>query len=309
MIMIKHTVCTIFTGVYDISVWMDDASFSCRSSSAGFLQKLSSPTMKKISTRSVSIVGYILLAIQMILLYKEGQHDDSCPVPNIVKHICTSCQAYESIQSCYQSTCCRYKSCRDKDNKKYPKGTAFYEDVTSKSDSFVKSWDKAQEIINKYDGIRKLTSKRHISFEYFCCISCDEMHIIDEYVYEIHDWSKEYHIEFENVTAWIVGERDVAIQIQMTQESQRIFDEWIFEFESNLTRYLRKKLNNEKYVLPFTKNTPGHSTLANVYLDEFPIDKVLKEINDAISAADWNIDPMILSMPCYSSHEDFKCID
>ena len=55
-----------------------------------------------------------------------------------------------------------------------------------------------------------------------------------------------------------------------------------------------------EWISPFNKNTPGHSTLANVYLDTFPIDHVIKEINENIKYNDWNNDIMTLYKSCYS---------
>jgi len=141
----------------------------------------------------------------------------------------------------------------------------------------------AGQIMKTFDPHCKTESgtRLHISFDYMCCYTDEEMKIIK------HVWSSTTWPAF-NVTfgkpAWRIdgdGPDHFSIIVLLDEESNARMVEWADEVEAAI------EAAGVKVHIPRSKQEPFHSTLGVVNGSTFPMEQALASINQIVPEGTW----------------------
>lgn len=170
----------------------------------------------------------------------------------------------------------------------------------------------------KYGPIKKISNGAHISFEYFCCLSTEELLIADRFLKDIYDGWIPHKITFNpEIQLWPRKNSNEAVMfvIEPDYESQVMLFEWVREFECKFLQYLKYEFNYDiKYQLPFQRATVYHSSLLWVDPRKYDAETALKHVNEEIGKL-LSKEYITVEKACWSRDsnktkwKDFHCID
>ena len=172
---------------------------------------------------------------------------------------------------------------------------------------FIRNMHRAGNMLKKYGVVTSLDTESdfylHVSFDYYCCYTIEEILKIGEFL-DYYHW-KSHEIRFDRLVCAIHRPGNmVSIVLMVDSKSQSELLEAALKCEQDLEKYT----GIHKHI-PHTKLQGFHMTLATVNQSLFPVLTAIDEINKAIPPGTWSsIHPVLLYKPVCTKCQTVKSL-
>ena len=244
-----------------------------------------------------TVVFTFIVLILVTLLFWRGPGVDNSKVSYLDLHA-AMCKEYSPAYPSANGPGCSSVCQTDPSRKVLTSSYALtFKNATHKWPlDFLHNMHLAGNMLKKYGVLASLDTEResylHVTFDYYCCYTVEEILKIGEFLDNYH-WTP-HEIWFDRLVCAIHSPGNmVSIVLMMDSKSQSKLLQAALKCEQDLEKYS----GIHKHI-PHTKLQGFHMTLATVNQSLFPVLPAIDEINKAIPPGTWSsIHPVILHKP------------